>query len=214
MFLRAIDIQTGKIAWEIPQIGARASWGGLMATAGGLVFFGDDSGAFVAADAQNRQAALAFPHQRELECVADDLHGGWQAVRRRGGGTQTSSRSVCPKRNPNVQSSATPLSNVCCRIAWPSTPAPGWRLVAPAAPVRIEGGVAKVLEIDRPAGHAAEDSPMDSDLRRDPYGTLEDSCLSAMRNRTRFSAFSRTAAARRSLRREILTAARSIATTV
>ena len=44
--LRAIDIQTGKVAWELPQSGAVDSWGGVLSTAGGVVFFGDDSGAF------------------------------------------------------------------------------------------------------------------------------------------------------------------------
>ena len=36
--LRAIDIQTGKIVWEYPQIGPADSWGGVLSTAGGLVF--------------------------------------------------------------------------------------------------------------------------------------------------------------------------------
>ncbi|HYM12391.1 MAG TPA: PQQ-dependent dehydrogenase, methanol/ethanol family, partial [Bryobacterales bacterium] len=50
--LRAIDIQTGKIVWEVPQTGPAGTWGGVLATAGGLVFFGDDSGAFAAVDAK------------------------------------------------------------------------------------------------------------------------------------------------------------------
>jgi alcohol dehydrogenase (cytochrome c) len=49
--LRAIDIQTGATAWELPQIGAAQSWGGVLTTASGLVFFGEDGGAFMAADA-------------------------------------------------------------------------------------------------------------------------------------------------------------------
>ena len=49
--LRAIDIQTGVVRWEVPQIGPGTSWGGALATAGGLVFYGDDSGALVAVDA-------------------------------------------------------------------------------------------------------------------------------------------------------------------
>jgi alcohol dehydrogenase (cytochrome c) len=49
--LRAIDVQTGVVKWEIPQIGTANTWGGTLATATGLVFFGEDSGAFVAADA-------------------------------------------------------------------------------------------------------------------------------------------------------------------
>ena len=49
--LRAIDVSSGAIRWELPQIGPATSWGGVLATAGGLVFFGEDSGALVAADA-------------------------------------------------------------------------------------------------------------------------------------------------------------------
>ncbi len=51
-FLRAIDLQTGKIAWELPQTGEADSWGGVLSTAGGVVFFCEDSGAFAAADAK------------------------------------------------------------------------------------------------------------------------------------------------------------------
>ena len=49
--LRAIDIQTGAVRWEVPQAGPGTSWGGTLATAGGLVFYGDDSGALAAVDA-------------------------------------------------------------------------------------------------------------------------------------------------------------------
>ena len=51
-FLKALDIQTGKTAWEIADIGGGILGSGLMATAGGLVFYGDGGGAFVAADAK------------------------------------------------------------------------------------------------------------------------------------------------------------------
>jgi alcohol dehydrogenase (cytochrome c) len=49
-FLKAIDIQTGKVAWEVGDIGGGILGSGLMTTAGGLIFYGDGSGAFVAAD--------------------------------------------------------------------------------------------------------------------------------------------------------------------
>jgi alcohol dehydrogenase (cytochrome c) len=49
--LRAIDVQTGLVKWEVPQVGTANSWGGTLSTVTGLVFFGEDSGAFVAADA-------------------------------------------------------------------------------------------------------------------------------------------------------------------
>lgn len=51
--LRAIDIQNGRRVWQIPQIGPTTSWGGVLSTAGGLVFFCDDGGAFAAADAKS-----------------------------------------------------------------------------------------------------------------------------------------------------------------
>jgi alcohol dehydrogenase (cytochrome c) len=58
--LRAIDIQTGRIAWELPQLGNVDSWGGVLATASDLVFFGDDSGAFAAADAKSGRRMWSF----------------------------------------------------------------------------------------------------------------------------------------------------------
>lgn len=59
-FLRAINIETGKIVWEVPQIGPANSWGGVLATAGGLVFYGDDSGAFAAVDATSGKPLWHF----------------------------------------------------------------------------------------------------------------------------------------------------------
>ena len=59
--LRAIDIRTGTIAWELPQIGRGNSWGGTLATATGLVIFGDDSGALAAADAESGRRLWSFP---------------------------------------------------------------------------------------------------------------------------------------------------------
>lgn len=50
-YLRALDLQSGKVVWEYEQIGPANSWGGALSTAGGLVFFGEDSGAFAAVDA-------------------------------------------------------------------------------------------------------------------------------------------------------------------
>jgi alcohol dehydrogenase (cytochrome c) len=59
-FLRALDIQTGKIVWEIPQIGGAGGWGGVVSTAGGLVFFCDESGALAAADAKSGKLLWHF----------------------------------------------------------------------------------------------------------------------------------------------------------
>jgi alcohol dehydrogenase (cytochrome c) len=58
--LRAIDIQTGKAVWELPQTGAVNSWGGVLSTAGGVVIFGEDSGALAAADASTGKPLWSF----------------------------------------------------------------------------------------------------------------------------------------------------------
>ena len=58
--LKALDIQTGKTVWEIPEIGGGILGSGLMATAGGLVFYGDGNGAFLAADAKNGKLLWHF----------------------------------------------------------------------------------------------------------------------------------------------------------
>jgi alcohol dehydrogenase (cytochrome c) len=47
--LKALDLQTGKAAWEIP-VGGSIGGSGLMATASGLIFYGADEG-FIAVDA-------------------------------------------------------------------------------------------------------------------------------------------------------------------
>ena len=59
--LRAIDIQTGRIAWELPESGPADSWGGVLSTTGGVVFFGDDSGWFAAVDAKTGNRLWRFP---------------------------------------------------------------------------------------------------------------------------------------------------------
>lgn len=58
--LRAIDIQTGRIAWEVPQVGPVTSWGGTLSSAGGIVIFGEDSGSLMAADAASGKPLWSF----------------------------------------------------------------------------------------------------------------------------------------------------------
>ncbi|HTB09970.1 MAG TPA: PQQ-binding-like beta-propeller repeat protein [Bryobacteraceae bacterium] len=62
-FLRAIDIESGEIAWEVPQPGpARAkTWSGVLATAGGLIFYGQPNGSFLAADQRTGKTLWQFP---------------------------------------------------------------------------------------------------------------------------------------------------------
>jgi len=58
--LKAIDIRTGAIRWEVPQTGPADSWGGTLTTASGLVIFGEDGGGLVAADAGNGKPLWIF----------------------------------------------------------------------------------------------------------------------------------------------------------
>jgi alcohol dehydrogenase (cytochrome c) len=58
--LRALDLRIGKSVWEYPQIGQSVTWGGVLSTAGGLVFFGEDSGAFTALDAKTGKELWYF----------------------------------------------------------------------------------------------------------------------------------------------------------
>lgn len=61
--LRALDIETGKIVWEVPQVGPidGKRVAGLMGTAGGLLFYGDPSGYFVAADERTGKTLWRIP---------------------------------------------------------------------------------------------------------------------------------------------------------
>jgi glucose dehydrogenase len=51
-YLRAIDIDSGKVSWEIAQPGPviLKTWSGVLATASGIVLYSDPNGAFVAID--------------------------------------------------------------------------------------------------------------------------------------------------------------------
>ena len=60
-YLRAIDIETGDIVWEIAQVGSpESNYSGVLSTAGGLVFYGETGGAFAAVDAKSGQTLWSF----------------------------------------------------------------------------------------------------------------------------------------------------------
>lgn len=65
-FLRAFDIETGKVKWEVPQNGPGDTWTGTMTTAGGIVIFGDDGGALAAADASTGKRLWSYPFTENL----------------------------------------------------------------------------------------------------------------------------------------------------
>jgi alcohol dehydrogenase (cytochrome c) len=87
-YLRALDVQDGRIVWEYPQIGGSNSWGGLLSTASGLVFFGEDGGTFAAVDAQSGKLLWHFPANTSWGgSPMTYLAGGQQFVAIAGGGT-------------------------------------------------------------------------------------------------------------------------------
>ena len=60
-YLRALDVETGAMKWEIPQIGhVEKNYSGVLATAGGLVFYGETSGGFAAVDAKTGNTLWHF----------------------------------------------------------------------------------------------------------------------------------------------------------
>lgn len=62
-YLRALDIETGKIVWEIPQLGPTDGKrvAGVLGTAGGILFYGDASGHFVAVDERDGKTLWKVP---------------------------------------------------------------------------------------------------------------------------------------------------------
>ena len=68
-FLRALNIETGQIAWEVPQPGpARAkTWSGVLATAGGLIFYGQPNGGFAAVDQRTGKTLWQIPTNTRMK---------------------------------------------------------------------------------------------------------------------------------------------------
>ena len=66
-YLRALDIESGKVVWEKPQIGPAEGKRntGVLATAGGVVFYGDPNGDFVAVDERDGKVLWHFPANGE-----------------------------------------------------------------------------------------------------------------------------------------------------
>jgi PQQ-dependent dehydrogenase (methanol/ethanol family) len=62
-FLRALDIETGKVLWEIPQTGSSNNYAGTLSTSGGVVFYGASSGEFSAVDAKTGRHLWHFETQ-------------------------------------------------------------------------------------------------------------------------------------------------------
>jgi PQQ-dependent dehydrogenase (methanol/ethanol family) len=59
-YLRAIDIHTGKVAWEVDQKVPSPNYGGVLSTSGGVLFYSESTGAFAAVDAQTGSSLWHF----------------------------------------------------------------------------------------------------------------------------------------------------------
>ena len=79
--VRALDVKTGKQAWDFTL--PTPTWAGVMATAGGLVFSGSNEGNFYALDANSGKAALAVPDRRRHPIRTDVVSRRRQAIHRR-----------------------------------------------------------------------------------------------------------------------------------
>ena len=60
-YLRALDLETGKIVWEIPQVGPpESNYSGVLSTDGGVLFYGETGGGFAAVDAKTGKPLWHF----------------------------------------------------------------------------------------------------------------------------------------------------------
>jgi PQQ-dependent dehydrogenase (methanol/ethanol family) len=71
-FLRALNIETGDIVWEVAQPGAARAktWSGVLATAGGLIFYGQPNGGFTAVDQRDGKTLWHFPSNVRMKASA------------------------------------------------------------------------------------------------------------------------------------------------
>jgi alcohol dehydrogenase (cytochrome c) len=60
VYVRALDLTTGKLKWEMERIGSTGFGGGLLSTAGGLLFSAELNGEFVAYDSKSGKALWHF----------------------------------------------------------------------------------------------------------------------------------------------------------
>jgi alcohol dehydrogenase (cytochrome c) len=58
--VRAIQLETGEIAWDHPHTAPGRPWTGVLSTAGGVLFYADGDGTFVAADATSGERLWHF----------------------------------------------------------------------------------------------------------------------------------------------------------
>ena len=103
--LRAIDATTGERQWEFKF--TSPSFAGVLSTASGVVFAGDNEGNFMAFDSRTGKNLWHYQTGSSLwGGVADDLHARRTAVRRHrvrefNRGIRTSVADSCSRQRPN-----------------------------------------------------------------------------------------------------------------
>ena len=101
--LRAFDIETGKVVWQIVLPGpVQSNYSGVLTTSGGLVFFGESSGGFAAVDARNGKYLWHFETNHAIRGLTYDLRNRWPAIHRHRFGVKHSlvrSAQVTPRRS-------------------------------------------------------------------------------------------------------------------
>ena len=77
MHVRALEVTTGKLVWDYPQIASKRYGAGLLSTAGGLLFAGDDQGEFAALDARTGKPLWHFNTGQQISAspIAYSFHG-------------------------------------------------------------------------------------------------------------------------------------------
>jgi alcohol dehydrogenase (cytochrome c) len=82
-YVRALDIETGKVVWEIPQFGPVEGkrWAGVLATAGGILLYPDPSGNLVAVDQMDGKPLWHIPTNETIKTAPITyMAGGHQYV--------------------------------------------------------------------------------------------------------------------------------------
>jgi PQQ-dependent dehydrogenase (methanol/ethanol family) len=82
-YLRALDIETGKVVWEIPQTGPIEGkrWAGVLATAGGILLYADPNGDLVAVDQKDGKRLWHIPINETIKTAPITyLAGGHQYI--------------------------------------------------------------------------------------------------------------------------------------
>ena len=104
--VRALDVKTGKQAWDFKL--PTPTWAGVMATAGGLVFSGSNEGNFYALDAKTGKPLWQFQTGGAIRSGPMSYLGRRQAVRRRSPAVTRSSSLVSSKPRTNALPTSAP----------------------------------------------------------------------------------------------------------